>query len=407
MASIAVLLIALIAIIISMLNSPEYRAARESRNSALKTLLSRRPDNPAGNSLNLNLIAGELRKPYESGGSLDNLYHFLSKDPGRRDFARAEDRRRAEEYLSGSTGVRAEYYAEELKRFDNGNNLPEWTPEYIGKVRALFDNVCDDLLIISGIPETLTSLPFPEAEEDSITLKTEKAIKAFADKWIPRGETRSSYDVDREKIRNFLLGKKRFGKRMTGIDDAWKELAASLYNLSVNSHWKIAVHYYPELESGLDELTTIVLAADIYRRSEDLMKLVSGSGTAEIMRLPEFSYYKNIPELTGQLKSDNPEDVTMFFVKVNIGYTFRDSRTQTWLNRRKDWMTDYFNLFFSKKDLAAFTEKSYPGWSLALLKGSGLHEINKKMVQDLPFGKRKVFGVRDLALVKLNLLTNP
>ena len=407
MASIAVLLIALIAIIITMLNSPEYRSARESRNTALKTLLSRKPENPDDNSLNLNLIAGELREPFEFGGSLDNLNHFLSKDPGRRDFARAKDRRRAAEYLSGSTGIRAERYAEELKLSDDSNTLPEWTPEYIGKVRALFDNVCSNLLTISGIPKTLTSLPFPETEEDSITIKTEEALKSFAFMWIPQGETASTYDVDREQVRNFLLKKKRFNKRITGIDNAWKELAASLYNLSQNPHWKIAVQYYPELQSDLDELTTIILAADIYQRSEDMMKLVSGSKTAGIRRHPEFSYYKNIPELNGQLKSDNPEDVTIFFAKVNIGYTFRDSRTQTWLNRRKDWLTDYFNLFFSGKPLEAFTERNYPVWSLALLKGSGLHDINKKMIQDLPFASKKVFGVRDLALVKLNLLTNP
>jgi len=407
MASIAALLIALVVIIIFMLNSPDFREARQSRNTAMKTLLSRGSDESGADSLNLHRITMGLRIPYEAGGSLDNLYHFLSKDPGRRDFARAGDRRRSAEYLGGATGLRAERYTAELKAAEFYRDEPEWVSDYIGKVQALFENVRNDLLIITGIPESLTDLPRPDSDERSITEKTEEAVGQFAAKWIPRGETWSSYSVDREQVRGFLLGNRRFVKRMTALDDSWKELAATMYNLSVNPRWLMAVSYYPELEEELDELTIIVLAADVFRRNEDLMKQVSGSSGAGIMWLPEFSYYKNIPELTGQLRMTNPEDVTIFFTKVNLGYTFRDGRTQTWLNRRKDWLTDYFNLYFSEKELGDFTAGDYPVWRTALLKGSGLHEINRKIVLTLPFGKKKVFGVRDLAFVKVNLLTNP
>jgi hypothetical protein len=348
-----------------------------------------------------------LRKPYEAGGSLNNLYHFLSKDPGRRDFARAGDRRRAAEYLGGTTGARAQRYAAELKASGRYEEDPEWVVEYVGKVQALFDNVRNDLLIITGVPGSLTDFPLPDSNERSITEKTEEAVGQFGRNWIPRGETRSSYSVNREDVRGFLLGSKRFVKRMTALDDGWKELAAVMYNLSVNPRWLTAVNYYPDLEAELDELTIIVLAADIFRRNEDLMKLVTGSPGAGIMWLPEFSYYKNIPELTGQLRMTNTEDVTIFFSKVNLGYSFRDGRTQTWLNRRKDWLTDYFNQFFSERELSDFTAGDYPVWRTALLKGSGLHDINRKIVLTLPFGKKKVFGVRDLAFVKVNLLTNP
>ncbi len=407
MASIAVLLIVLVVIIVFMLNSRDFRVARQFRTTALKTLLSRSPDNPEDNSLNLNLIAMDLREPYETGGSLDNLYHFLSKDPGRRDFAGAGDRKKSADYFSGATGIRGEQYSVDMKAFGDPEKLPEWVPEYVGKVRALFDNVRNDLLVITGIPESLTELPREDSAERSITQDTEAAVGHFAKIWVPRGETKSNYSTDRQKIREFLLGNKRFGKRMEGIDDGWKKLAASMYNLSVNPRWLIAVHYYPELESELNELTTIVLAADIFRRHEDLMILVTDADGPGIMRNPEFSYYKNIPELTGQLRSSNAEDVTIFFAKVNLGYTFRDGRTQSWLNRRKDWLTDYFNVFFSKKELSDFSSGGDAEWRLALLKGGGLHEINKKIVLTLPFGRKKVYGVRALALVKVNLLTNP
>ncbi|MCK5737479.1 MAG: hypothetical protein KAH21_13425, partial [Spirochaetaceae bacterium] len=176
MVSIAVLLFALVIIIVVMLSSLEVRVARESRKNAFQTLLSRSPGELDAVDLNLNLITLSLRKPFSSDGSLDNLVHFLSKDPGRREFAGAGDRRRAANYLDGETAVRAERYIAELNISQSPEGLPEWTPEYIGKVRALFDNVRDDLLIISGIPGSLTDFSRPDQDEDSITMKTEAAV---------------------------------------------------------------------------------------------------------------------------------------------------------------------------------------------------------------------------------------
>ena len=71
--SIAILLIALIAIIVVMMSTPERRQARQYRNGAMNTLLSRSLDDHNDDSLNLYLITASLTKPLTVGGSLDNL----------------------------------------------------------------------------------------------------------------------------------------------------------------------------------------------------------------------------------------------------------------------------------------------------------------------------------------------
>ena len=139
------------------------------------------------------------------------------------------------------------------------------------------------------------------------------------------------------------------------------------------------------------------------------MGLVGTPGSPGILWLPDFSYYKNIPELTGQTADEDP---TIYFAKVNLGYTFRDGRTQTWLNRRKDWLTDYFSTFFSGVESEDFSPiedvgKAIIEWKSARLKAEGIHQINRKIVIDMPFGSKGVYGVRDLAFVRVNLLTNP
>lgn len=406
MVSIAVLLIALVIILVVMLNTHERRFARENRTVAVKTLLSRYLDDTGDDSLNLNQIAASLTEPLAVGGSLDNLYHFLAKDPGRREFAGPADRRRSGEYLDGETGILADHYSADLEN----SGLPDWAPDYVGKVKALFESVRNDILILTGIPESLTNLPRPDSIEISITMRTEKAVGQFASMWIPRGETASSYEMDRRMIRGYLMGNKRFLKRLNGLDNGWNELAASLYNLSVDTRWLTAVQYVPELESDLDELIILVLTADIHRRSEDIMAQVPGSSVSPgILWFPEFSYYKNIPELSGQTADESP---TIFFAKVNLGYTFRDGRTQTWLNRRKDWMTDYFITFFSglkSEDFSPIEEsdRNIIEWKSARLKAEGIHQINNKIVIVMPFGSKGVYGVRDLAFVRVNLLANP
>jgi hypothetical protein len=183
-----------------------------------------------------------------------------------------------------------------------------------------------------------------------------------------------------------------------------------LYNLSVNPRWLTAVQYEPDLSKSLNELIILVLTADIHRRSEDLMKLVfDESDNPGIIWLPNFSYYKNIPEVSGQTADSDP---TIFFAKVNLGYTVRDSRTQTWLNRRKDWLTDYFSAFFTKLTSEDFSpvDKIDPDiflWKSARLKAEGIHGINSRIITTSPFGSKGVYGVRDLAMVRVNLLANP
>ncbi len=403
MGSIAILLIALIVIIIIMLNSSDRSKARSKRTSAIETLLSR---NEGTTDSNLNLIALSLSRPISAGGSLNNLNHYLSKDPGRREFSGAADRRRLRAYRIGDTAVRADRYTSELRETD----IPAWAPEFNGTVKALYENVRDDILILTGTPEFLTELPMPIADEASVSMRFMTAVGQFGEEWIPRGETESFYDTDRQRIRAYLLSSKRFQKRIEVLDMGWVELAASLYNLSVNTRWLTAVQYDPDLGKGLNELIILVLTADIHRRSEDLMNLVvDESDNPGILWLPNFSYYKNIPEVSGQTADSDP---TIFIAKVNLGYTFRDSGTQTWLNRRKDWLTDYFSAFFTKLTSEDFSpvDEINPDmflWKSARLKAEGIHGINSRIITTSPFGLKGVYGVRDLAMVRVNLLANP
>lgn len=404
MGSIAVLLIALIVIIVVMLSSPDRNEAQKRRSTAVKTLLSRNSD---ADMPNMNQIARSLGVPISAGGSLNNLNHFLTKDPGRRDFSGAGDRRKAREYLMGPVGVQAESNISELRNAD----IPPWAPDFAGTVKALFGVVKDDILIITGVPASLlTSLERPESDMLSVTLRSEIAVGQFASTWIPRGEMVSLYEPDRQVIRSYLMGDKRFVKRLEALDSGWVELTAALYNLSINPRWLSAVEIAPELGKELEELIILVLSADIQRRSVDLMGLVSGdSSDAGILWLPNFSYYKNIPEVTGQTSDSEP---TIFFAKVNLGYTFRDSDTQSWLNRRKDWLTDYFSAFFtgvSSEDFSPIDEKdqSLFVWKTAMLKAEALHGINSRIVATMPLGRKGTYGVRDVAFVRVNLLANP
>lgn len=403
MGSIAILLIALVVIIVLMLSSPERNDAQKRRSTAVKTLLSR---NSSRDTPNLGQIARTLGDPISPGGSLHNLNHFLSKDPGRRDFSGAADRRKAREYLDGPVGTLAESYISELKKTD----LPPWAPDFAGNVQALFDVVRDDLLIITGVPQSLTFLEMPETEVLPVTLRSELAVYQFAKTWIPRGETVSLYTLDRKEIRSYLMGDRRFRKRMEALDSGWIELAAALYNLSIDPRWRTAVELVPELGEELKELTILVVAADIYRRSEDLMILVPGNpADAGILWRPEFSFYKNVPEVSGQTSDSEP---TIFFAKVNLGYTFRDSHTQSWLNRRKDWLTDYFSTFFTEVRSEDFSpidkvNQELFVWKTAQLKARGLYGINSRLIATIPLGRKGAYGVRDLAFVRVNLLANP
>ena len=402
MASIGVLFLALVVIIGLLLAAPDRRLARAQRGEAVRVLMS--------GSGTIGAVASSVAAPYSPGGSLDDLRHYLSKDPGRREFAGNGDRRRADVYLQGTDSVVQEYSI----RFA-GEEVPEWAPVFLGTTRALFHRIRDTILVLTGIPDELTFFVLPQEGSSSAIYRVRAAVGRFVDTWVPQDRTASSRTPGRTEVRSYLLNNRRFGRRMEGLDSSWRGLAASLYNLSTHPGWRIAISFDPLLDAELNELTLLVLTADIYRRSHDLLAEVSDthripgeSISPGILWTPEFSYYKNIPEISGQTDDIDPN---IFFAKVNLGYTFRDIRTQTWLNRRKDWLSDYFLSFFSRTVSEDFSpanrrDSVRSEWRIARLKAEGIHPINKKMVLEAPFGRRKMFGIRELALVRINLIAN-
>lgn len=407
LASIGTLFIALVVIIVLMLATDERKTAGSQRRTAVQNLLSKDSGDSTGmNENNLAAVAAFVGSPVAGGGSLNNLLHYMGKDPGRKDFPRSGDRKRAEKYLAGNSG--------DFTRDLGGQDVPSWVPSYVDSVSWLFETVKTDIFRITGYPEELTYLENSGAHSLSATEMTTGAISVFAEKWIPSGQTNSSYEPDRALIRAWLTGNRRFNNRVTGIDEAWKNLTATLYNLSVDSRWQTAVNYAPSLEGELNELIIMVLSADIYRRDLDMMTGVpdsqmelGGVPGPGILWLPEFSYYKNIPEITGYTADEDP---VVYFAKVSLVYTFRDGRTQTWLNRRKDWMSDYFQSYFSHTVSSDFSpldevDMEQTEWLSSRLKASAIHGINRKIVAAMPFGTKKVYGLRDLALVRMNLLS--
>ena len=397
MVSAALLLIILVLIITLLLGSPDARLAGAQRKEAVRNLLS--------GSGALAEAASAVAEPYSPGGSLDNLRHFFSKDPGRRQFAGGADRRRAAAYLEGTEDT-AEEYINRLTQSDN----PEWAAGFTGITRALFSRVRDDILVITGVPRGLTDLPPPSKRAESAVTGVRNAVGQFAAVWIPPRRTPASYSPNRTEIRNYLLKSRRFKKRMEALDKAWLDLEAALYNLSVDSRWLLAVSFDPALDTELAELTMLTVAANMYRMNYDIMVKVPDTRPVPGIRWSsDFSYYKNIPEISGQTADTDP---TVFFAKVNLGYSFRDSLTQTWLNRRKDWLSDYFLSFFSSTVSEDFSPLSpltpiESDWQMAHLKAEAVYPINKKILLDNPFGRRKAFGVRQLALVRINLIPVP
>ncbi len=406
LSSIAALFIALVVIIVLMLvNDQVVRISSLQRRDAISTLLSGTPpEDPAEKKANLAGIADYVSSPLKTGGSLSNLLHYLSKDPGRSEFFGVADRRRAEVYLDGSS------------IYTLSGDLPSWVAGYLGGVEWLFEAVKTDLFEITGYPGDLTDLEFSGVSGDSAEKRTAEAMQRFASIWIPSGKTIDNYKTDRKEVRAWLLDNRKFNKRLSEIDGSWKSLTAALYNLSVNPNWRIAASYAPEFEEELDQLIVMVLAADIHYRSRDLLYLVEDADrepgetkSPGIIWSPEFFNYKNIPEITGYTADTDP---TIFFAKVSVSYTYRDSRTQTWLNRRKDWLSDYFQRFFSMTERNDFSpiDQSNPDandWAAAGLKARAVHGINRKIILATPFGKKKVNGVRDVSFVRVNLMANP
>ncbi len=355
--------------------------------------------------------AGFVGAPVALEGSLDNLKHFLGKEPGRPDFVRPTDRRRAEKYLRDMPPL--------PDASQTQKNAPEWAVQYTHAVNYLFDRLQGDVYAIAGLPAELVPAHVSCSGTPSGWQMAEQAVKRFSELWIPPGSTVAHYSVNRREIRQWLLKSRRFRKRMQAVDEAWMSLTAGLYNLLMDEQWQMAVSLQPELEEKLDELIIAVIAADFYRRGRDMMILVqeprsdtvfsgAASPDAGILWMPEFSYYKNIPELTGFTADTSP---TIFLSRVSIGYTFRDTITQTWLNRRKNWLADYFVSFFSslvKEDFSPSSpaDRRMADWREVLLKARAVHGINCKIAATHPFGSRRVYGVRELAFTRVNLVTN-
>jgi len=395
-----ILITSLAIVLILRLDSPQKQLARTARELAIENLLSATQRDSLEN---LHHIETRLNAPRKRGGSLDSLKLFLSKDPGRRDFARPSVNSRFRKHLNEDARKMIEAY---MTQFAD-EELPNWAPEYVSTVRVLFDFLKEDLLILSGIPTELTFMPVPSVDNLSIINNIHLALENFAGVWIPRNETSFSYTSNRQEVRSFLLGNWRFRLRLMALDTSWKKLIASLYNLSVDKNWILATKYHPALQAELDELCILVLSADIHRRGEDLLARIDAvSGEPGINWTPKFSYYKNIPELNGYTSD---EESTIFVAKVNLGYTFRDGGTQTWLNQRKDWLTDYFNGFFSSiesSDVKPISSVELFEWKMARLKAAAIHDINSKIVLESTFGSRGIYGVRDLALLRINLLAD-
>ena len=342
-----------------------------------------------------------ISEPYISGGSLDNLKHFLSKDPGRNEFARRRDRRRMDAYLAPLTeNINASGYT--------GIDY-EWSVAFLAGTRALFEVAIQEVLSVTGMG---FGSVLPGGAEGSSAMEqiNGAAARFFAD-WVPAGAAAGSYTPEREEVRNYLLGNRRFIRAMNRLDSAWRSLLAELYNLSTNPRWQMAASMDPALQTDLDALTIAVLSADLYRLSSDILPITQekfpiGDEGPGIIWIPALSFYKNIPELTGNTQDDEP---MIFIARVNLGYMFGDSHTQTWLNLRKDWLTDYFQSFFSKKTSkellpTTLVDPTTALWQSSRFKAELIHPVNKKFVLNHRFGKNNAYGLRDIAFLRFRVI---
>ncbi len=380
--------------------TPSRRQSAKNRRMAISTLLGAN-----GNLMTLNSF---IASPYLKQGSISHLNHYLSKDPGREEFRRASDQKYAEDYLA-AIATEIEMYRKAYTDYSM-----EWTPDFLATTRALFEEVKQDVLDIAGIPERqiygTNSAPSVLSFPDRI----EQAIKDFSALWEPPGATLQAYRPDKQLVRDYLIGNRRFNKAMRRIDYAWRALVATLYNLSKDSTWQLAVSFDPSLGIELDELTIAALSGDIYRCSQDIMAAVQETDrlsntpyTPGIRWKPEFSIYKNIPELTGQTQDAT---TTFFFVKINILYISQDVKTQTWLNQRKDWLSNYFQSYFSDMPSERFisfktNDETAANWALAMLKARMIHPLNKDISGLLNFSP-KMIGIRELAFARIMLVSD-
>ncbi len=398
--SITVLILVLLILIIILFFTPSNRISERSRRTAVRTL--------AGSDGSLNSITASVTDLYLENGSLSNLVHYLSRDSIRIKFRKRTDQRRFEAY-SGLLSTEIERYSNDY----SGIGM-EWIPEFLATTRALFEKARQDVTAIAiGTDTQNDTVQNNSSGMKSAAEMMEMAISQFSRVWIPYGETHLSYKTDKQKIHSYLKKNRRFNRAMKRLDAAWRTSISILYNLTLNENWNFAVRYDPSLADELSELTVSVLAGDLYRRSMDIMRSVQDAGSSSsrlddysLRWTPDFSFFKNIPELTGQVQDDQP---TFFFFKVNIGYTFQDTLTQTWLNQHKDWLSDHFRAYISNMNsqdlyLVDSNNSMEADRALALLKADIIHTVNKKIVLDHRFNERDAFGIRELSFVRIHLI---
>ena len=106
--------------------------------------------------------------------------------------------------------------------------------------------------------------------------------------------------------------------------------------------------------------------------------------------LAEYSYYKNLPEVSGTTNDDPP---LFFIVKVDLAYDWGDKKTQYSLAELKPVLNDGMRNLLSSKSAEELSIEQEPQ-----LKKEILEMVNKTLKRYDSF--KNVPGVRDVALVK-------
>ncbi len=106
--------------------------------------------------------------------------------------------------------------------------------------------------------------------------------------------------------------------------------------------------------------------------------------------LAEYSYYKNLPEVSGTTRDDPP---LFFIVKVDLAYDFGDKKTQYSLAELKPVLNDGMRNLLSSKNAEELSIEQEPQ-----LKKEIIEMVNRTLKRYDSF--KNVPGVRDVALVK-------
>lgn len=106
--------------------------------------------------------------------------------------------------------------------------------------------------------------------------------------------------------------------------------------------------------------------------------------------LAEYSYYKNLPEVSGTTRDDPP---LFFIVKVDLAYDWGDKKTQYSLAELKPVINDGMRNLLSSKSAEELSIEQEPQ-----LKKEIIEMVNTTLKRYDSF--KNVPGVRDVALVK-------